>query len=59
MKYRIPLLQPTDPKKLNNKEGLREDACISLRMGNKIFNREWREGTGWRREYGNEQDVKD
>jgi hypothetical protein len=24
MKYRIPLLQPTDPKKLNNKEGLRK-----------------------------------
>jgi hypothetical protein len=26
LKYRITLLQPTNPKKLNNKDGPREDA---------------------------------
>jgi hypothetical protein len=35
IKNRISLLQCTDPKKLNNKEGSREDALISLRRGNK------------------------
>jgi hypothetical protein len=44
------MLQSTDLKKLSNKEGSREDACISLRRGNKINNRGgWREGTVWER----------
>ena len=34
------------PKNLSNKEGLREDACISLRRENKTDSGgEWREGT--------------
>ena len=36
IKYSILMLHSPDPKKLNNKEGPREDAWISLRRGNKI-----------------------
>jgi hypothetical protein len=36
-KYRLPRIYPTDPKKLNKKEGPREDASISLRRGKKII----------------------
>ena len=39
IKGRITMLQSIDPKKLSNKEILREDARISLRRGG------WREGT--------------
>jgi len=35
--YRMPLLPSTNPKKLNNKEGPREDARISHRRVNKII----------------------
>jgi hypothetical protein len=31
------MIHPTDPKKLNNKEGPSEDASIPLRRGNKII----------------------
>jgi hypothetical protein len=42
-------LQATDPMKLSNKEGPREDSCIFLRKGNKIdIGEEWREETGWK-----------
>jgi hypothetical protein len=35
---------PSDPKKLNKKEDTSEDACISLRRGNKIvLGGRWRE----------------
>jgi hypothetical protein len=37
IRYRITMLQLTDPKKLNNKEGSREDVLISLRSGKKII----------------------
>ena len=47
IKYRTTTLQSTDPKKLSNKEGPREDARISLRRGNKTeIGGGWREGTG-------------
>jgi hypothetical protein len=55
IKYRIPMLQSTDPKKLSNSEGPREDVWISLRRGNKIVIWSgWRERTGWERGYGEE-----
>jgi hypothetical protein len=50
IKFRIPTLQSTDLKKLNNKEGLREVAGISLRKGNKIaISCGGKEGIGWER----------
>jgi hypothetical protein len=36
-KYRIPMIHPTDTKKLNKKEGSSEDASIPLRKENKII----------------------
>jgi hypothetical protein len=50
--YRIPIIQPTDHKKMFNKmEGPTADASISLRRGNKIITEgrgmeERREGDG-------------
>ena len=38
-KYRLLLIYPTDPKKLNKKEGPSKDASIPLKKGNKIFMR--------------------
>ena len=39
---------PSDPKKLNKKEDTSEDACISLRRGNKIvLGGRWRAETEW------------
>lgn len=47
IKYRITKLGP-ELKKLNDKEGPREDAWISFRRGNKIVIRNvWRDGGGW------------
>ena len=55
IKYRIPMLHSTDPKKLNKKEGPSADAWILLKRGNKIVIRgRWREGTGWERRWGGE-----
>ena len=34
--YRIPMIQPKDPKKFNKKEEPSEDALIPLRRGNKM-----------------------
>jgi hypothetical protein len=33
VKHGIPRIYLTDPKKLNKKEGPREDACITLKRG--------------------------
>jgi hypothetical protein len=53
VKYGITVLQSTDSKKPNNKEGLREDAGHFLRRGNKIDNRSgWMKGTRWERRWG-------
>jgi hypothetical protein len=53
IKYRMPMLYSTDPKKLNKKEGPSKDAWISHRRGNKIVIRcRGREGSGWEREFG-------
>jgi hypothetical protein len=50
IKYTLPMLQSTDPQKLNKKEGTSKDARISLRRGNKIIIRgRWRERTWWER----------
>jgi hypothetical protein len=62
IKYRPPILHSTDPKKQNKKEGLSENAWISLRRGNKIVIRgKWMEGTGkewrWREEWGIQDQV--
>ena len=47
------MLQSTDPKKLNKKEGPSEDASIPLRRGNKIImGGRGREGPGWERGQG-------
>jgi len=47
------MLQSTDPKKLSNKESLKEDVGISLRRRNKIdIVNGWREQTGWERGCG-------
>lgn len=47
IKYRIIILQSTDPKTLSNKKGSREDDWTSLRRGNQIDVRGgWMEGTG-------------
>lgn len=55
IRYRIPMLQSTDPQKLN-KEGTREDAWSSLKSGNKIVTWARREeGTGWERDWWGEQ----
>jgi hypothetical protein len=44
------MLQYTDPKKLGNMEGPREDMQISLRRGNRTTIRgRRREGTQWER----------
>ena len=44
------MIQPTDRKKLNIKEGPRKDASISLRRGNKIvMEGRRRNGPGWER----------
>jgi hypothetical protein len=41
------MLHATDPKKINKKEGLNKEACISLRRGNKtVLRGRWREETG-------------
>jgi hypothetical protein len=50
------MIQPTDPRKLNNKEGLSKDAQISHRSGNKVVigGRRW-EGTQRERGWGKEQ----
>ena len=40
IKYRIYVLKSTDPKRINNKEGPREDVWVSF-CG-------WMEGTRWR-----------
>ena len=53
-KYRIPMIQFTDPKNLNKKESPRKDVWISLRRGNKtVIGGRWklcgrvdREGNG-------------
>lgn len=48
----MPMIYPTDAKKLNKKEGrpMRFNAGISLRRGNKIaFGDRGRKGTGWGR----------
>jgi hypothetical protein len=56
MKYRITILQSTNPKKLCNKEGPKKDAWISLRRENKIDIRgEWTEGTEWQKGWGGKQ----
>ena len=53
IKYRIPILHFTDPKKLNKKKGPSEEAWVSLRRGNKIVLRgRWRERPGWNRGWG-------
>lgn len=45
IKYRLNMLQSRNPKKLSNKD-TRDDALISLRMGNKIdIKGGWRKGT--------------
>jgi hypothetical protein len=45
----------TDPQKLNEKEGTRKDALISIRKGNKIVIRgRWREETGRESGWGGE-----
>ena len=36
-KYKIPMIQPTDPKKFNKKEGPSENASIPLRRRNAII----------------------
>jgi hypothetical protein len=36
-KIRIPMMYPTEPKKLNKKQGPSEDVSIPLRRGNKII----------------------
>jgi hypothetical protein len=44
------MIYPTDPKKLNKKEGCSEDKLVTLRMGNKIVTGErLREGTRGKR----------
>ena len=40
-------MYPTEPEKLNKKEGPSEDASIPLRRGNKIIMRGMREGPKW------------
>ena len=52
------MLHSTDPKELNNKEGPREDARLSLRRENKIvvIGGRWEERTGWGRGMGSVQD---
>jgi hypothetical protein len=41
------MLHFIDPEKLNKKKGPSEEACISLRRGNKIVIKDrWKEGTG-------------
>jgi hypothetical protein len=55
-KYRIPLIQSTDSKKLNKKECLSEDASVSLRRRNKIVTGSTgMEGPGWVREGSGER----
>jgi hypothetical protein len=59
-RYRILLVHPTGPKKLNKKEGPSEDASIPLRKRNKIIKRvRGREGTGWERWWGEESEGQD
>lgn len=44
------MLQFTDPKKLSNKDGPRDDDRVSLRRENKIdIGSKWREECGWKR----------
>jgi hypothetical protein len=53
-KYRIPMIQPTDYSKFNNKEGPSEHSSIPLRRRNKIImGGRGREGTEQQREGGN------
>jgi hypothetical protein len=35
IKYKIPMIYPTDPKTLNKREGPSKDAWITVRRGNK------------------------
>jgi hypothetical protein len=45
--FRIPMIHPTDPKKLNKKEGPNEDASIPLRKGQqKVMRGREKEGPG-------------
>jgi hypothetical protein len=46
MKYKIIMLQSTDPKKLSNNEGPRDDAWISLKQESNSYWR-WIEGGKW------------
>ena len=49
-KYRLPMIQPTDPKKVIIKEGYSEDASVPLRRGNKIdMGGRGDQGPGWER----------
>jgi hypothetical protein len=55
IKYRIPTLQSSDPRKLNNKEGPRENISISLIRRNKIvIGVGGRERTRWEKEWRGE-----
>lgn len=47
-KYRITILQSTDPERLRNKEGTRGDAWVSLGKGNKIDFCRWTGGVDMR-----------
>jgi hypothetical protein len=55
IKYKIPMLHSTDPKKLNKVEGPSEGAWILLRRRNEIVHeRQMEDGAGWEREWGGE-----
>ena len=50
IKYRIAMILPKGPKKLNKTEGPSENSWITLRKGNEmVIGGRWREGSGWER----------